>query len=100
VIELAAAAAKSPSVWDQPGTLAFLVIFGMGVVLYFVFRSLARHLRKINQAARLEASEAEAAEAAGAGAAQADAGPAADAGPTDAVPNPAARGSLGQRSPR
>jgi hypothetical protein len=92
VIELAAAAAKSPSAWDQPGTLAFLVIFGMGVVLYFVFRSLAKHLRKINQAARLEASEAEAAEAAGAGGAHAD------AGPTGAVPNPSARGSLGQRS--
>jgi hypothetical protein len=91
VIELAAAAAKSPSAWDQPGTLAFLVIFGMGVVLYFVFRSLAKHLRKINQAARLEAAEAE---AAGAGAVQADAGPA------DAVANPSARGSLGQRSPR
>ena len=59
MIELAAAAAKSASAWDQPGTLAFLVIFGMGVVLYFVFRSLAKHLRKINEAARLEASETE-----------------------------------------
>ena len=56
MIELAAAAAKSTSAWDQPGTLAFLVIFGMGVVLYFVFRSLAKQLRKINEAARLEAA--------------------------------------------
>jgi hypothetical protein len=51
----AAAASKSPSAWDQPGTLGFLVVFGMGVILFFVFRSLARHLRKINEAARLEA---------------------------------------------
>jgi len=55
VLVLAAAAAKSPSAWDQPGTLGFLVVFGMAVVLYFVFRSLAKHLRKINEAARLEA---------------------------------------------
>jgi hypothetical protein len=64
VLELAAAAAaKSTSAWDQPGTLGFLVVFGMAVVLYFVFRSLAKHLRKINEAARLEAMRAEAAEA-------------------------------------
>jgi hypothetical protein len=55
VLELAAAAAKSPSAWDEPGTLGFLVVFGMAVILYFVFRSLAKHLRKINEAARLEA---------------------------------------------
>jgi hypothetical protein len=54
----AAAASKSPSAWDQPGTLGFLVVFGMGVILFFVFRSLARHLRKINEAARLEALQA------------------------------------------
>jgi len=63
VIELAAVAAKSTSAWDQPGTLAFIVIFGMGVILYFVFRSMARHLRKVNQAARLEAAQAETNEA-------------------------------------
>jgi hypothetical protein len=67
----AAAAAKSTSAWDQPGTLGFLVVFGMAVVLYFVFRSLARHLRKINTAARLEAAQSEGAQFA--------------AGPTDAV---------------
>ena len=55
MLELAAAAAKSTSAWDEPGTLGFLVIFGMAIVLYFVFRSLTRHLRKINEAARLEA---------------------------------------------
>jgi hypothetical protein len=59
VLELAAAAAsKSPSAWDEPGTLGFLVVFGMGIILFFVFRSLARHLRKINEAARLEALQA------------------------------------------
>jgi len=60
VIELAAvAASKSASAWDQPGTLGFLVVFGMGVILYFVFRSLAKQLRKVNEAARLEALQAE-----------------------------------------
>jgi hypothetical protein len=59
VIQLAAAAAKSTSAWDEPGTLAFIVIFAMAVILYFLFRSLAKHLRKINDAARTEAAEAE-----------------------------------------
>lgn len=58
----AAAAAKSPSAWDEPGTLGFLVVFGMGVILYFLFRSLSRHLRKINAAARVEAAQAAAAQ--------------------------------------
>jgi hypothetical protein len=56
--------AASQSVLDQPGTVAFLVVFGMGVMLYFVFRSLARHLRKVNDAAREAAEAAEAREAA------------------------------------
>jgi flagellar biosynthesis/type III secretory pathway M-ring protein FliF/YscJ len=51
-------AASSPSVWAQPGTLGFLVVFGMGVVLFFVFRSMSRHLRKVREAARLEAEQA------------------------------------------
>jgi hypothetical protein len=58
-MELAAVAAKSVSAWDQPGTLGFLMVFGMAVILFFVFRSLAKHLRKINEAARLEAARAE-----------------------------------------
>ena len=64
----AAAAASSTSAWDQPGTIAFLVVFGMCVIMYFVFRSMAKHLRKVRAAAVLEAE-------------QADASPAADAGP-------------------
>ena len=55
-MELAAATGKTVSAWDQPGTLGFLMVFGMAVILFFVFRSLAKHLRKINEAARLEAS--------------------------------------------
>jgi hypothetical protein len=58
-MELAAAAAKSVSAWDQPGTLGFLVVFGMAVILFFVFRSLAKHLRKINEAAQREAASGE-----------------------------------------
>jgi hypothetical protein len=47
----AAAAAKSPSVWAEPGTLGFLVVFGLAVILFFVFRSMSRHLRKVRDAA-------------------------------------------------
>jgi hypothetical protein len=36
------------------------MVFGMAIILFFVFRSLAKHLRKINEAARLEAARAEA----------------------------------------
>ncbi len=32
---------------DAPGTLSFLVIFGMAVILFFVFRSMSKHLRKV-----------------------------------------------------
>jgi cbb3-type cytochrome oxidase subunit 3 len=53
-----AASAPAPSAWDQPGTIAFLIVFGMCVVMYFVFRSMAKHLRKVNEAARLEAEQA------------------------------------------
>jgi hypothetical protein len=55
------AAAKSASIWAQPGTLGFLVVFGMAIVLYFVFRSLIKQLRKVNETARIEAQQAESA---------------------------------------
>jgi hypothetical protein len=48
VTTLAAASGNSVA----PGTLGFLVVFGMAVVLFFVFRSMSRHLRKVNAAAR------------------------------------------------
>jgi hypothetical protein len=50
--------AVSHGLLDQPGTVAFLVIFGMAVILFFVFRSMAKHLRKIQMAARAEAEAA------------------------------------------
>jgi len=56
--------AASHGILDQPGTVAFLVIFGMGVILFFVFRSMAKHLRKINMMARAEAEAAAKAQAA------------------------------------
>ena len=46
---LAAASASSSA---EPGTLAFLVVFGMAVVLAVLFRSMSKHLRKVNSAAR------------------------------------------------
>jgi hypothetical protein len=57
-----AVAASSPNVWAQPGTLGFLVVFGMGVVLFFVFRSMSKHLRKVREAAAAEAEQADVAE--------------------------------------
>jgi hypothetical protein len=56
--------AVSRGILAQPGTVAFLVIFGMAVILFFVFRSMAKHLRKINMAARAEAEAAAKAQAA------------------------------------
>jgi hypothetical protein len=53
------ALAASHGLIDQPGTVAFLVIFGMAVILFFLFRSMAKHLKKVQMAARAEA-EAEA----------------------------------------
>jgi hypothetical protein len=47
-------AAASPSAFDQPGTLGFLVVFGLGIILFFLFRSMAKHLRRVNQAAAAE----------------------------------------------
>ena len=44
-------AATSASSSAQPGTLAFLVIFGMAIVLFFLFRSMSKHLRKVKEAA-------------------------------------------------
>jgi hypothetical protein len=98
-MELGAAVAQSTSAWDQPGTLGFLVVFGMGVVLYFVFRSMSRHLRKINQVARAEAVQAESvqADAAQMDALQTDA-VRADGVQADGAEPPSGRGSLGRGS--
>jgi len=66
-VTVLAASQTSQSVLDQPGTVAFLVVFGMGVLLFFVFRSMARHLRKVATAARAEEEAAARAEQAGPG---------------------------------
>lgn len=41
-------AAASTSAFDQPGTLGFLVVAGMSIILVFLFRSMNRHLRKVS----------------------------------------------------
>ncbi|MGO8957751.1 MAG: hypothetical protein ACLQFR_10325 [Streptosporangiaceae bacterium] len=78
---LAAVAQASTSAWAQPGTLGFLVVFGMGVILFFVFRSMSRHLRKVNAAAAAEATSSQTGEDADV---QADAGAGGSAGPAAA----------------
>jgi hypothetical protein len=62
LIVLAAAGSSQTSLLAQPGTVAFLVVFGMAVLLYFVFRSMSKHLRKVNQMARDEEEAAARAE--------------------------------------
>jgi hypothetical protein len=44
-----------------PGVLGFLVVAGMGVVLFFLFRSMVKHLRKVtpDPGWRKEASQAD-----------------------------------------
>ncbi|HEY6481271.1 MAG TPA: hypothetical protein VIZ00_14650 [Streptosporangiaceae bacterium] len=49
-------AAASPSALAQPGTLGFLVVFGLAIILYFLFRSMTKHLRRVNQAAADQAA--------------------------------------------
>ncbi len=46
--------AASASSNAEPGTLAFLIVFGMAVVLVFLFRSMSKQLRKVNAQARQE----------------------------------------------
>jgi hypothetical protein len=45
---LAASASSSAA----PGTLAFLIVFGMAVILVFLFRSMSKQLRKVDAKAR------------------------------------------------
>jgi len=60
MITLAAASASSSA---APGTLAFIIVFGMAVILVFLFRSMSKHLRKVDTAAREEQSAKEPARA-------------------------------------
>jgi hypothetical protein len=41
-----------------PGTLGFLVVAGMGLILFFLFRSMSKHLRKVTDQARREQEQA------------------------------------------
>lgn len=78
---LAAASASSSA---EPGTLAFLVVFGMAVVLTVLFRSMSKHLRKVNSSVRVDDPSAGAdgtAAQATANAQSGSQGPAADAAP-------------------
>ena len=52
--------AASASSSAEPGTLAFLVVFGMAVVLVFLFRSMSKHLRKVNAQARQDEAKGQA----------------------------------------
>jgi hypothetical protein len=36
----------------EPGTLAFIIVFGLAVALVFLFRSMTKHLRRVNATAR------------------------------------------------
>ncbi|MEP7023831.1 MAG: hypothetical protein ABJB47_08485 [Actinomycetota bacterium] len=40
--------AASAASQAAPGALGFLVVAGMGVILFFLFRSMTRHLRKVS----------------------------------------------------
>jgi Na+-transporting methylmalonyl-CoA/oxaloacetate decarboxylase gamma subunit len=53
-VTILAKAASSNSV--APGTLGFLVVFAMAVLLIFLFRSMSKHIRKVNSAARRDQS--------------------------------------------
>jgi hypothetical protein len=54
VTTLAAASANSNA---EPGTLAFIIVFGMAVALVFLFRSMSKQLRKVNRTASQDMQE-------------------------------------------
>jgi hypothetical protein len=54
-------AATSVNNSAEPGTLAFIIVFGMAVALTLLFRSMSKHIRKVNAAARREEEAAAAA---------------------------------------
>ena len=49
--------ASSSSALDQPGTLGFLVVAGMGTILVFLFRSMSKHLRRVSGTGRGDLAE-------------------------------------------
>jgi Na+-transporting methylmalonyl-CoA/oxaloacetate decarboxylase gamma subunit len=82
-------AATSASSSAAPGTLGFIVVFGLAVILVFVFRSMSKHIRKVNDAARRDEAARSEAAAAGTGAS----GP--DPGTTAAASSPGRRDQPG-----
>jgi hypothetical protein len=64
------AAGQSAASSAAPGALGFLVVAGMGLAVFFLFRSMTKHLRKVRLAAEdAAAPPAEAGRPAGPGAA-------------------------------
>ena len=55
--------AASASSSAEPGTLAFLIVFGMAVICVFLFRSMSKHLRRVNAEARQQDAASEPARA-------------------------------------
>ena len=51
-------AASSASSNAEPGTLAFIIVFCLCVALVFLFRSMSKHLRRVNAAARQDEAAA------------------------------------------
>jgi hypothetical protein len=70
-------AASSSSVASQvtPGLLGFLVVAGMGLAVYFLFRSLNKQLKKISPDPRVRASVAKRPRPAASGTAQTSSAP-------------------------
>jgi hypothetical protein len=58
--------ATSASSAAEPGTLAFLVVFGLAVICVFLFRSMSKHLRRVNAVARQQDAAKDPARASGA----------------------------------
>ena len=59
-------AASSASSNAEPGTLAFIIVFCLCVALVFLFRSMSKHLRRVNAAAAKDEAAAAKDEAAAA----------------------------------
>jgi hypothetical protein len=57
-VTLLAASSSSVAAQVTPGLLGFLVVAGLGVAVYFLFRSLNKQLKKISPDPRVRASVA------------------------------------------
>jgi len=92
-MHLAASAASQAA----PGALGFLVVAGMGVALFLLFRSMTKHLRKVAVDPRQEPAAASSTPPGGkpVGSRPADGGPAGGGGPAAGGPgNGAAPGRV------